>query len=241
MLKVVGQGRLYGADLRLQTELATRTGVGQLGDQGVALLGESDDPGIEGLDLVDLGLPVTGVGELQQRSNLIVAAASRSSTALLDAVRTPTVPLSKSTIQMSALAGLLGLIGGLGLAAALETLHPTLRNPKAISYAVGAPIIGRLNFNDLQSPPRAAAMSAIADRMALLGLRHDSSRALLLSVRSADQSLAVEIAEGLRADGEVRTSHRLQCEAMNGHWIEPGDHPAIVIFSPSKILSLIHI
>jgi len=181
------------------------------------------------------GIQTTLADDLQQRSNLIVAAASRSSTALLDAVRTPTVPLAKGTKQVAALAALLGLIGGLGLAALLETLRPTLRNPKAISYAVGAPVIGHLALNDPQSPSRAAAMNHIADRMALLGLRHSSSRAMLLSVRIADQSLAAEIAEALRADGDAETSHRLHCAALNGHWIEPGDHPAIVIFSPAKI------
>jgi capsular polysaccharide biosynthesis protein len=181
------------------------------------------------------GIQTTLADDLRQRSNLIVAAASRSYTALLDAVRTPTVPLAKGTKQVAALAALLGLIGGLGLAALLETLRPTLRNPKAISYAVGAPVIGHLALNDLQSPSRAAAMNHIADRMALLGLRHSSSRAMLLSVRGGDQSLAGEIAEALRADRDDTTSHRLQCAALNGHWIEPGDHPAIVIFSPAKI------
>jgi capsular polysaccharide biosynthesis protein len=180
-------------------------------------------------------IQTTLADDLQQRSNLIVAAASRSSTALLDAVRTPTVPLSKSTMQMSALAALLGLIGGLGLAAGLETLRPTLRDPKAVSYAVGAPVIGHLLFNDLQSPPRAAAMDRMADRMALLGLRHETARVLLLSVRSADAPLGVEMAEALSADGEARTSHRLHCAALNRQWVDPGDHPAIVIFSPSKI------
>jgi capsular polysaccharide biosynthesis protein len=173
--------------------------------------------------------------DLAQRSNLIVAAASRSSTALLDAVRTPTVPLAKGTKQVAALAALLGLVGGLGLAAGLETLRPTLGDPRAISYAVGSPLIGHLAFTDLQSPRRGVALNHIADRMALLGLRHDTSRALLLSVRGADQSLAAEIAEALKANEDAETSHRLQCAALNGHWIEPGDHPAIVIFSPARI------
>jgi capsular polysaccharide biosynthesis protein len=181
------------------------------------------------------GIQTTLADDLRQRSDLIVAAASRSSTALLDAVRTPTVPLPRSTKQMSALAGLLGLIGGLGLAAVLETLRPTLRNAKAISYAVGAPVIGQLTFDDLESPRSAAAIKHIADRMALLGLRHRSSRAMLLSVRGTDQPLAGEIAEALRANGDAETSHRLQCATLNGHWIEPGDAPAIVIFSPAKI------
>ena len=129
----------------------------------------------------------------------------------------------------------MGLIGGLGLAAVLETLRPTLRNPRAISYAVGAPVIGHVAFSDLEFPPRAAVMNPIADRMALLGRRHGSSRAMLLSVRSADQARAGEMAEALGVNRDGQTSHRLQCAALNGHWREPGEHPAIVIFSPAKV------
>ena len=180
-------------------------------------------------------IQTTMVDDLRQRSELIVAAASRSSTVLLDAVRTPTVPLSTGTKQTAALAALMGLIGGLGLAAGLETLRPTLRNPRAISYAVGAPVIGHVATSDLECPRRAGAMNPIADRMALLGRRHGTSRAMLLSVRSADQARADEMAEALGVNGADETSHRLQCAALNGHWREPGEHPAIVIFSPAKV------
>jgi hypothetical protein len=181
------------------------------------------------------GIQSTLADNQQQRSNLMVAAASRPSTALLDPVRTPTVPLPRGTGQMAALVALLGLIGGLGLAAVLETLRPTLPSPKAISGALGAPVIAHLCTSDLGYPLRAAALSHIADRMALLGLRHETSLAILVSVRADDQPFAVELADALGPDGGSGTSHRLQCAAMNGHWIEPGDHPAIVIVSPFKI------
>jgi len=50
----------------LQTELPTKGGRGQLGDQGVALPGQGDDRAVQGLNPVGLGLAVTGVGEVQQ-------------------------------------------------------------------------------------------------------------------------------------------------------------------------------
>lgn len=181
------------------------------------------------------GIQATLADNQQQRSSLIVAAAARPSTALLDPVRTPSVPLPMNTKQLAALTGLLGMIGGLGLAAGLEIVRPTLRSPKAISSAVGAPVIGHLTLRDLASPARAVAMTHIADRMALLGLRHESSLAILLSVRLEDQPLAVEMAEAWGPNGNLGSSHRLQCVALNGQWVEPGDHPAIVIFSPAKV------
>ena len=181
------------------------------------------------------GIQASLADVMQQRSNLLVAAASRPSTALLDPVRTPTVPIPGSTMQMSALAGLLGLIVGLGLAAGLETVRPRLRNSKAIVYAVGAPLIGHLRLHDLGHPLGGAAISQVADRMALFGIKYGSSRAMLVPVRVGDQPLAGQMAVALGTNGDVRTSHRLQCAAMNGHWVEPGDHPVIVVFSPAKI------
>ena len=173
--------------------------------------------------------------DMRQRSDLVVASATMSSTVLLDAVATPTVPVPQGTNQTAALAALLGLIGGLGLAALMETLRPTLRDPKAIADAMGAPRIGHVDITDVQDPPNPGAITPIADRMALLGLKHGSTRAMLLAVRQGDQARAGEMAEALGVTLKDEVSHRLQCAALNGHWQEPGEHPAIVIFSPAKV------
>jgi capsular polysaccharide biosynthesis protein len=204
-------------------------------DDLIPRLATASPGGVYALQAQINAIQTTMADDLRQRSDLVVAAASMSSTVLLDAVRTPTVPLPQGTNQMAALAALLGLIGGLGLAAVLETLRPTLRNPKAISFAMGAPVIGHVGFKDLQSPHHSAAMDPIADRMALLGLRYGSSRAMLLSVRKADQSQAGEMAQALGVMREGETTHRLQCAALNGRWREPGENPAAVIFSPTKV------
>jgi capsular polysaccharide biosynthesis protein len=204
-------------------------------DALIPKLATASPGGVYSLQAQINAIQTTMADDLRQRSDLVVAAASMSSTVLLDAVRTPTVPLPQGTNQTAALAALLGLIGGLGLAAVLETLRPTLRNPKAISFAMGAPVIGHVGFKDLQSPHHSAAMDPIADRMALLGLRYGSSRAMLLSVRKADQSQAGEMAQALGVMREGETNHRLQCAALNGRWREPGENPAAVIFSPTKV------
>ena len=204
-------------------------------DALIPQLATASPGGVYSLQAQINAIQTTMADDLRQRSDLVVAAASMSSTVLLDAVRTPTVPLPQGTNQTAALAALLGLIGGLGIAAVLETLRPTLRNPKAISFAMGAPVIGHVGSKDLQSPHHSAAMDPIADRMALLGLKYGSSRAMLLSVRKADQSQAGEMAQALGVVREGETSHRLQCAALNGRWREPGENPAAVIFSPAKV------
>jgi capsular polysaccharide biosynthesis protein len=220
---------------RIETLSSTILSLTRQRDDLIPRLATATPGGVYSLQAQINAIQTTMADDLRQRSDLVVASASMSSTLLLDAVATPSVPLPQGTNQMAALAALLGLIGGLGIAAVLETLRPTLRNPKAISYAMGAPMIGHVAFSDLQSPSRSAAMNPIADRMALLGLRYGSSRAMLLSVRKADQYRAGEMAEALGVNRDDETSHRLQCAALNGRWREPGEHPAIVIFSPAKV------
>jgi capsular polysaccharide biosynthesis protein len=220
---------------RIETLSSTILSLTRQRDALIPHLATATPGGVYSLQAQINAIQTTLADDLRQRSDLVVASASMSSTLLLDAVATPSVPLPQGTKQMAALAALLGLIGGLGIAAVLETLLPTLRNPKAISYAMGAPMIGHVPFSDLQTPSRSAAMNPIADRMALLGLRYGSSRAMLLSVRKADQSRAGEMAEALGVNRDNETSHRLQCAALNGRWREPGDNPAIVIFSPAKV------
>jgi capsular polysaccharide biosynthesis protein len=220
---------------RIETLSSTILSLTRQRDGLIPRLATATPGGVYSLQAQINAIQTTMADDLRQRSDLVVASASMSSTLLLDAVATPSVPLPQGTNQMAALAALLGLIGGLGIAAVLETLRPTLRNPKAISYAMGAPMIGHVAFSDLQTPSRSAAMNPIADRMALLGLRYGSSRAMLLSVRKADQYRAGEMAEALGVNRDDETSHRLQCAALNGRWREPGEHPAIVIFSPARV------
>jgi len=220
---------------RVESLSATILALTRQRDALIPKLATASAGGVYSLQAQINAIQTTMADDMRQRSDLVVASATMSSTTLLDAVATPTVPVPKGTIQMAALAALLGLIGGLGLAALLETLRPTLRDPTAISYAMGAPALGHVAVSDGEHPPDQAAITPIADRMALLGLRHGSSRALLLAVRKADQVWTAEMAKALGVSGKDETSHRLQCAALNGQWREPGENPAIVIFSPAKV------
>lgn len=179
-------------------------------------------------------IQTTIADDLRQRSELIVAASARSTAVLLDPVRTPTVPEPKGIPQSAALAGLMGLLGGLGLAAAWEAIRPTLRDPKAISLALGAPVIGHVDRRRMTNEG-AVVLAPIADRMALLARRFNASRALLLPVRPDDDAWADEVAEKLGADEAAERAHRLECAALDGQWREPGRHPAAVVFTPTKI------
>lgn len=181
-------------------------------------------------------IQTTLADDLRQRSDLIVAASGRSTAVLLDPVRVPTVTQSKGLAQTGVLAALLGLIGGLAIAAGWEAVRPTLRDRKAVSLALGVPVIGHVDRR-LLAARGPAVLSPVADRIALLARRFDASRAILLPVRAADDAWAEEVAHQLCAvDGRAH-AHRLDCAALDGQWRDPGQSPAAVIFSPTKVLA----
>jgi capsular polysaccharide biosynthesis protein len=170
----------------------------------------------------------------RQRSELALATVSRSSAVLLDAVREPTVPMPRKTAQVGVLAGLLGLLAGLGMAAARETVRPTLHSPRAISYAVNAPVVGHVPGRDTTAPGFVTATGKSADRIALIALGHGVTKTLLIPVRESDDVWARMIADVLSPHGAA-TSHRLPCVVVDGQWVDPGPTPAAVVLSPTRI------
>jgi capsular polysaccharide biosynthesis protein len=170
----------------------------------------------------------------RQRSELALATVSRSSAVLLDQPSVPTVPLPRKTAQIGVLAGLLGLLVGLGLAAAREAVRPTLRSQRAISYVVEAPAIGHIPGRDTGARSFETATGKIADLMALIGAGHGATKALLIPVRQSDDVWARMIAEVL-GPHDAASTHRLPCAVLDGNWVDPGPSPAAVILSPTKI------
>jgi len=173
--------------------------------------------------------------QLKQRSDLAVAAAARPSAVLVDTVQTPATPNPRGRMQAAALAALLGLLGGLALAAGHEAVRPTLSSPEAISYALGAPVVGHVEADDVSGEAGDVFLSNIADRLALLGRRFGTDRVMLLPVRAADDALAEEVATGLDSGGKKQLAHRLPVSAMDGQWREPGPRPAAVVFAPRRM------
>lgn len=170
----------------------------------------------------------------RQRSELALATVSRSSAVLLDAARAPTVPMPRKTAQIGVLAGLLGLLTGLGLAAARETIRPTLHTPRAISYAVNLPVVGHVPGRHTTTPAFVTATGKAADRIALIGLGHGATKTLLIPVRESDDVWARVIADVLSPHGGA-TNHRLPCVVVDGQWVDPGSSPAAVVLSPTRI------
>lgn len=171
----------------------------------------------------------------RQLSELDIAELSRAKAVLLDPVREPAAPLPKDTAQRAVLALFIGTLLGLGLAAARETVHPRLRHPRAIAYALDTPHIGHLPGHDLTDSRVRSAADLVADRVALLGQRYEAERLLLLPVRDADDSWARGLARLLDAE-RVERPHRLPCAVLGSQWVDPGRSPVAVVLVPANVL-----
>lgn len=215
-------------------------------DKTIVSLGKSRDSLIAKLAKADRGeqlrltaqinaVQTTLADDLRQRSDLIVAASGRSTAVLLDPVREPTVPLPKDIPQKAVLAGLLGLLAGIALAALWESVRPTMQDRKAISLALGVPVIGHVDRRELNARGP-AVLAPVASRMSLLAHRFNSSRAVLLPVRATDESWAERVAHELCAASGIVHSHTLECVALDGQWRQELEgRPAAVLFSPVSI------
>lgn len=180
------------------------------------------------------GLLASQTGYERQLSDLSLAAVADPTSVLLDPVRTPSTPLPSDLAQRAVIAMLIGTLLGLGAAATVEMLRPTLGSPEAIAGALGTTHVGDIPGRDLAARPSVAAMSEIADRLALLGHRYRAERVFLGPVREADDIFCRLVAESL---GPARsgTEHRLTCAVLDDGWVEPTDHPVAVVLTPRRI------
>jgi capsular polysaccharide biosynthesis protein len=59
-------------------------------------------------------------------------------------------PRTDSTLLMSILAGLIGLIGGILIAVVMETLRPTVPGPQRVAKRLGVPLLGKIDKGPAQ-------------------------------------------------------------------------------------------
>lgn len=83
-------------------------------------------------------------GLAEQRQRLLEGLALAPQPAVVDAAAVPDGPEPSGLVARLAVGGLLGLALGVGIAALLESVNPTILNPEALSRLLGAPVLGNL-------------------------------------------------------------------------------------------------
>ncbi|MEO7131872.1 MAG: hypothetical protein ABIZ07_10900, partial [Dermatophilaceae bacterium] len=180
------------------------------------------------------GLMSTQTEYQRQLSDLDLAASAAQKAVMLDPVRMPAASVPSDAAQQTVLAGLIGLLLGLGLASLLEAVRPSLASPRAIGFALDATHLADLSSTDLDSTEATETLNRLGDRIALLGRNQQVDKVFLLPVTDHDDSLAHLIAWRVQPHGR-HTQHRLECAVLDNHWEEPGQHPAVVVVTRRRV------
>jgi capsular polysaccharide biosynthesis protein len=180
------------------------------------------------------GLMTSETEYSRQLADLDLSASASHPAVLLDPVRKPVTPLPSEVAQQAALAGIVGLFIGLGLASLRESVRPSLRSPRAIAYTLDAGHLGEIPSTDLETLESRMALGQLADRVALLGRARGAWKVFLVPVLDQDDVLANLIARRLLPrTGD--TAHRMDCAVLDANWVEPGPHPAAVLLTRRRV------
>jgi capsular polysaccharide biosynthesis protein len=118
-----------------------------------------------------------------ERLALVAAGAGTPAARVISAAGTPTKPDPSDRITYLVLAVMLGLILGVGLAAVLETLRPTLASGEAIAAELDAPLLGTLSRRPGAGVAPAEAV-ALAQRLRLAAKSAGMRSVRLLAARA---------------------------------------------------------
>ena len=172
---------------------------------------EADDPTLDRR----LNAALSQQSDIQnQRDTLSQTIEAAPRPALLDPATTPTDPVSSGLAADLVVAGLLGLILGVALAAVIEALRPSIVSGDALAHVLGAPLLGRIpnpanRSTDLADPGDdlvslqlgLAATSARLDVVHLTGVGPDVDLDRLAGrLQTAVPNVAVELVGSDRPD-----------------------------------------
>lgn len=130
----------------------------------------------------------------------VLQASNRSAASIITPAAEPDVPISPSPLLNFALGGVLGLLGGLGLAFLFENLDSRLRTREQVESALNLPTLGRIPADLQKSGTRYSAPLEEAYRR--LGAN------VLSHMRETDQRVFV-ITSALNGEGKTTVSANL--------------------------------
>ena len=135
------------------------------------------------------------------RSRLLIQATTQGLATVLDQPVVPGQPESKALTQKLGLAGVLGLVIGILIAAIAETIRPTVPGARRVSRRLGAPTLGRLTSADLNGHPT-QDLENLALRLRLAATHAEVSAITLVDINDRYElsELAYELERSLRPD-----------------------------------------
>ena len=136
------------------------------------------------------------------RTRLLIQASTQGLANVIDEPAVPLKPESKALTQKLGLAGVLGLVAGILIAAIAETIRPTVPGARRVSRRLGAPSLGELRSADMHGE-RTPDLENLAVRLRLAALHADVSTIALVDVNGQHDlaDLAYGLERSLRASG----------------------------------------
>jgi len=136
------------------------------------------------------------------RTRLLIQASTQGLANVIDEPAVPLKPESTALTQKLGLAGVLGLVAGILIAAIAETIRPTVPGARRVSRRLGAPSLGQLRSADMHGE-RAPDLENLTVRLRLAAMHADVSTIALVGVNGEDDlaDLAYGLERSLRASG----------------------------------------
>ena len=137
------------------------------------------------------------------RSRLLIQATTQGLATVLDQPVVPGQPESKALTQKLGLAGVLGLVVGILIAAIAETIRPTVPGARRVSRRLGAPTLGQLTSSGLRGKPT-QDLENLGLRVRLAATHADVSTITLVDINGQYElaDLASELERSLNPDPE---------------------------------------
>lgn len=185
--------------------------------QKVATEQAASNPKNEDLQAKLAGLDQVIANFSGDRSRLLIQATTQGLATVLDQPVVPEQPESKALSQKLGLAGVLGLVVGILIAAIAETIRPTVPGARRVSRRLGAPTLGQLTSSGLRGKPT-QDLENLALRVRLAATHADVSTITLVDINGQYElaDLAYELERSLSPDPSFAGDNNHQDGSSSG-------------------------
>jgi capsular polysaccharide biosynthesis protein len=174
-----------------------------------------------------------------QRESLLASQISRPEPSIIDSARPAAEPDPSGLVTEAALGALMGLLVGVGLAALVESLTPTVVGAAALSQTLDVPVLGRLPGPLGKVTPSNASMIASRIRLATRAAGVETVELIAAGKPIELDSLAVRLfaLQGSNGvDATVRANSAKDLDTVAGFTLTPPRPPSTggVILRPQE-------